>query len=158
MNELLNKLIMLNEDTSGLNAAYRVYHCIEQNIDPDRSDVFAALHMMEKYYHDYIIWYNKYVPAEVRAKDKLIMADYRKRLHEIRSALYGANAGEQLVALDTSINQWHRDFPVIAHLGMDQADEDNEGYELSWKIAKILQKLGRLPLDSPYVNGGKPHR
>lgn len=154
MDELLERLMLVNEDSVGITALYRVYRDVEQNHDPDDIDVVKALRMMEQYYVEFLDWYEK-CSFKLRRDDRLIIEAYRKRLREIKSALVGGNPGDALVALDTSINQWHRDFPVIAHLEMDQEDlemdQDDHLSEIVGKIAGILQKLGRLPEKSPYV-------
>jgi len=148
MNELLERLMLVNEDSVGITALYRVYRDVEQNHDPDDIDVVKALRMMEQYYAEFLGWYEK-GSFKLRHDDRLIIEAYRKRLREIKSALVGGNPGDALVALDTSINQWHRDFPAIAHLEMDQEDDDLS--EIVGKIVGILQKMGRLPEKSPYT-------
>jgi len=154
MNELLGKLLHVNEDAAGVNALYRVYHDVERDIDPSPEDVFTALHMMQEYYVDYLHWYDK-GPVKTRREDKMIIEDYRKRLREVTAAMGGRDLGGMLVALDTAINQWHRDYPVIAHLNMDQEDEELES--VVDKVAEILIKLGRLSKSSPYQEGGRRH-
>jgi hypothetical protein len=154
MDELLERLMLVNEDSVGITALYRVYRDVEQNHDPDDIDVVKALRMMEQYYAEFLDWYEK-CSFKLRCDDRLIIEAYRKRLREIKSALVGGNPGDALVTLDTSINQWHRDFSVIAHLEMDQEDlemdQDDHLSEIVGKVAGILQKLGRLPEKSPYI-------
>lgn len=149
MNELLDNLMRLNEDDAGVKALWRVYHDVEQNIDPDPTDVFTAIDMMEHYYHDYLVWYQRHSSAAVREEDKIIIGEYRKRLTELRVSKGSRDPGEMLVTLDTAVNQWHRDFPAITHMMMGADDDESEA--LLDKVAQILVKLGRLPPKSPYA-------
>lgn len=145
-------------DYSGVKALYKVYHDVERNIDPSPEDVFTALGMMEIYYDEYIQWYHKYAKHKIHAEDAEIYKAYVKRLKEIRSAKAGKDPGEAIVALDTAINQWHCDYPVIAHLIMEIEDSapgaaSREKQMNGWleDVSMILTKLGRLPENSPYA-------
>lgn len=131
---------------SGIQALYKVYHDVERNIDPDPVDIYTALYMMRDYYKEYLDWYSH---NSVRiTRDLPIHKAYIKRLSEIEIALDSGDPRESLVALDTAINQWHKDFPVIRHLSFEV--EDNRLEDLLDSVAEILTRLGRLPKESPF--------
>ena len=147
-------------DYSGVKALYKVYHDVERNIDPSPEDIWTALDMMEDYYDGYLDWYKTYAKHKIHAEDSEIYKAYVKRGKEIRAAKAGKDPGEALVALDTAINQWHRDYPVIAHLSMESGEADDEAGEIEkWleDVGQILSRLGRLPENSPYADELNPN-
>jgi len=154
MLELLETLLKIDEDAQGLNSLYRIYKGQEKGLDPDPSDLFTALSMVKKYYKDYLDWYEEYADFEVDVEHLPIQQAYKKRLQEIQQALKSKDINQQMIALDNAVNQWHMDFPVIVHLGLEADGTEKEGFEfqnLADNIAKILDRLGRLPKESPYV-------
>ena len=150
MDRLLENLLIINEDTAGLRSLHKIYVGQEKGLDPDPDDLFTALHMMEKYYQDFLEWYVHIDPERFK-KELPVRRDYQKRLMEIQQALKSQDTGKQIIALDNAVNQWHIDYPVIAHLSMQAEDEDDEGYSIVGKIADILDRLGRLPKESPHA-------
>jgi len=109
--------------------------------------------MMNEYYKDYLKWYAEVAGVERNIEDLPIRQDYQKRMWEVQKALKSTDTKEQMIALDNAINQWHRDYPVIAHFGFAAAaeEDDPELVDLVNRIAEILNKLGRLPKESPYA-------
>jgi ACT domain-containing protein len=131
----------------GLRKLLRVYQYYEEGKEPNRLDVISSLEMLKSYYEEFVPWFKKIESRD--EKEKLLFSHYEDRLNEIISALESGDKKEQIIALDNAINQWHIDYPVIAHLGMEA--EDTEGAILSDDIASILSRLGRLPEHSPYI-------
>jgi len=157
MDELLSRLVLVEGRLStGIRALHKVYKDQERGLDPDSADVVEALDMLGQYYKEYLEWYDKYKRKGNFAEymeDLPIRTAYHKRWREIQDALKGRV--DQMIALDNAINQWHRDYPVIAHLSF-QIDEDEEVdaselVSMIEDIEKILSALGRLPIESPYV-------
>jgi len=156
MIRLLENLLRVDEDSAGLKSLYRIYRDQEKGLDPDSSDLFVALSMMKKYYKDYLNWYSDYTDIERYKKELPVIQDYQKRLQEIQQAIRSRDVRKQMIVLDTAVNQWHIDYPVIAHLGMETEEDELE--DLSDKIAEILDRLGRLPKESPYAGMYREHK
>ena len=164
MKQLIERLLKIQEtfDRRTIVAIGKVYKDHSRGLDPDPIQVETALLGLKNYYIEYIDWW-----AQGYGRDesfKLKMA-YTKRLEEIQDSLKSGDSKDQIIALDNAINQWHIDYPVIEHLRMsleEMGDEefDNGGIDpkefeelenLIEDTYSILQSLGRLPKESPYV-------
>ena len=144
----------------------RFYKAAERGLSPDREDVWACLAALTEYYADYDKWYYKkfadraYKDSKEKKTQYRIWQDFKKRLAELQAAARSRNLPDMIVAVDTGINQWHHDFPVVHHFYMqgfesDDPDEEEEGERLWGEMEDILFKLGRIPEKSPYVEATK---
>ena len=142
--ELFERIFRLDESEETIRAVYKVYKDHERGLDPEEVDLDVALRGLERYYVDYINWWER---GAGRSDPGNLKKAYRDRLRD------------KVIALDNAINQWHVDYPVIAHLEMElelEGDEDYLDQELMDAIentTEILRRLGRLPEESPYVRG-----
>jgi hypothetical protein len=143
--ELFEKIFRLEESEKTIRTIYKIYKDHERRLDPDIVDLDIALEGMEEYYVEYMEWwdhgYGKEEPKELKKA-------YKVRYNEIVAALSSKDTKDKIIALDNAINQWHVDFPVIAHLSMET--ENEELVNLIYATGEILRRLGRLPEESPY--------
>ena len=127
----------------------KFYHHLEKGVDPDIDTIDECLRILEFYYDDYIKWYDKYPEKMREPVQKRIYKDYEKQLHRIREALSPrTNINMKIFAVDQGISQWHYDFPVIAHMEMEEEDDREEQ---KWtEVGDILVRLGKISQTSPY--------
>ena len=122
---------------------------------PDDATLWECLHLLEKYYTDYIRWYKRVRP-KLRDGEQLLIQDYNLRLADIIAAQTSDDNQKKIQAIDNGINQWHIDYPVIAHLEMD-LDDEAPGENTEWEeLTNILIKLGKLAKKSPYTTNSRP--
>lgn len=131
---------------SDANVFLRFYNAFERGVEPDETIVFDALSILEDYFVDYLKWYNK--RPEKKQKEMRVYNDFAKRLIEVRNAMKSKNIQEMITAVDNGINQWHIDYPVVAHLSLGAEDDEQEE---KWdEMFSVLRRLGRIPEQSPY--------
>ena len=154
MSNFENIVNSILEESSDYRPFLKFYKAFERKIIPDTHIIDECLYIMEEYYDDYIKWYDKY--GTRRTSDKKIYKDYRIQLDDIRRAIRSSDIGKKIETVDTAINRWHHDYPVVVHMAMqalqeteddDLADEMEEGW---YKVSDVLKALGRLPEQSPY--------
>jgi len=152
--ELFERIFRIDEGERTIRAIYRVYKDHERGTIPDTYDLYTALEGMKSYYSEYMEWWDQ---GCGKTEPKELKKAYRDRYDEIVSALSSREVKDKIIALDNAINQWHMDYPVIAHLEM-KAGEVMDDALLAPEIQKlfddtyeILRRLGRLPEESPYI-------
>ena len=151
--ELFEKMFRLDENEKLIRTIYKIYKDHERGLDPDESDLDIALEGMEAYYREYISWWTK---GYGKAEPINLKKAYHDRHDEIVDALASKSRREKIIAVDNAINQWHVDYPVIGHLEMEAAMDDEEGEreeemeQIVTDTMEILKRLGRLPEESPY--------
>lgn len=127
----------------------KFYQAARYGIDPDPAIVFDCLLILKVYYIDYLHWYKNVCDPKMFKKEVRVYNDFSKRLDQINIALDSDSLKRQIIAVDDGINQWHIDYPVIAHLEME--DEDEERSMNEWgDVVDILRALGKLAPETPY--------
>ena len=128
----------------------KFYKDQERGLQPDDHVIMDCLMILANYYADYLQWYEDHPSRQIEQEG--IVKDFTKQLMNIRKAIVSHDVQEQIIAIDQGINQWHHDYPVVAHLAMEAGYDDDMAEEEWFEVADLLNRLGRLPEKSPYSN------
>lgn len=118
---------------------------------PDDATIWECLVTLQKYYTEYLQWYARVRP-KLRPKEDIVIGQYQRRLQQIKQAIQSDDKNYQIKAIDDGINQWHIDYPVLAHLEMEAEGDDklDNPDEKEWhELYTILTSLGKLSKQSP---------
>ena len=142
---------LLNESTA--TPFLKFYKAAESNIDPVDSVLYDCLGILKEYFDNYIKWYSHPGRSKTKQKEVSIYNDFLKRQKEINHAIVSNDRKEMITAIDTGINQWHYDFPIVKHLEFkDEEGEDTIQVKKDFEeLQEILFKIGRLSNETPYI-------
>jgi len=151
-----NRYLMIQENI--VRPFLKFYHAFSRGSLPDKEIVIECLMILEQYYREYLEWYSDH-PERILGYEQ-VYEDFTRQYKNIQRSIKSEMLTHMIAAVDTGINQWHHDYPVIAHLGMevkfgDKEDISDKEYNtaegIAGKVYDILVGLGRLPKESPYI-------
>jgi hypothetical protein len=122
---------------------------------PDDACLWECLHALEFYYEDFLRWYEANPKRCHRPNEERLIQDFQKRLTMIKVALRSNDVQLKMRAIDDGINQWHIDFPVIAHLEIDETGDFEHHKPVNKdfnELYSILKSLGKFADKSPYIS------
>jgi len=155
-------LARFSVSAGNIRSIQRFYHAFSRGTTPDIADAFDAATTLRNYFAEYLRWYREVWDKTHRGygtngndvdENNRVRVAYSQRLSELDKAIESSDLKKLIVAVDNGVNQWHLDYPVIAHLRMEYEAHDDVPQEMEPifdDIVNMLRSLGRLPEQSPY--------